>query len=151
MKKSYFAQLIHRNFIALEKDFNFKRTGTSFHEGGVVVTFQNPTTEVCLNYEIGEYPWITIADINNPKKDRISLDWLLVELGQRETPTTDEAFFPPSMEDDELEFELQKRSKQLTQFADQLLKGDFSTLPKLTARANAYLLECQKFAKRYQA
>ena len=129
---------------------SFKRVDASFHTGGVVVTYQNPTTELCLNYEIGVYPWITIGDINNPEEDRISLDWLLVELGEREAPTTDETFFPMEMEEDQLEAELQKKSKQLLKFGEDMLNGDFSLMPKLKTRAADYLAECRKIADRYR-
>ncbi len=151
MKKSEFDRLVQKSFVSLESKYKFKKTDTAFHTGGVVVTFQNPTTEICLNYEIGAFPWITIADINNPKEERASLDWLLVELGEREAPTTDEAFFPPKMEEEQLGVELQKKSAQLIQFGSEMLNGDFSLLPKLKTRAENYLAECKKIADRYKA
>jgi len=103
MKKANFERLINKTFSRLETKFGFKKVKTNYHSGGAEVTFQNKTTEVILNYEIGEYPWVTIADINNPETERTSLDWLLVELGEREAPTTDEAFFPLRMDDTQLE------------------------------------------------
>ncbi len=151
MKKSEFDRLVQKSFVSLESKYKFKKTDTAFHTGGVVVTFQNPTTEICLNYEIGAFPWITIADINNPKEERASLDWLLVELGEREAPTTDEAFFPPKMEEEELEAEIQRKSAQLIRFGEDLLKGDFTLMPKLKERAENYLTECKKIADRYKA
>lgn len=151
MKKSEFDQLIQRSFSTLESKYKFKKTDTAFHSGGVIVTFQNPTTEVCLNYEIGSLPWITIGNIANPSKDRASLDWLLVELGEREAPTTDEAFFPTKMEESELEAELHKKNEQLLRFGADLLNGNFSILPRLKTRAESYLAECEKIAERYKA
>ncbi len=148
MKKAKFERLISNTFSRLETKFGFKKTKTNFHSGGVIVVFQNPTTEVILNYEIGEFPWVTIADINNPETERASLDWLLVELGERETPTTDEAFFPLRMDDTQLEDELQKKSDQLLNFGADFLRGDFTLLPKLQERADAYLAECKRFANR---
>lgn len=148
MKKAKFERLISNTFSRLETKFGFKKTKTNFHSGGVIVVFQNPTTEVVLNYEIGEFPWVTIADINNPETERASLDWLLVELGERETPTTDEAFFPLRMDDTQLEDELQKKSDQLLNFGADFLRGDFTLLPKLQERADAYLAECKRFANR---
>ncbi len=148
MKKAKFERLISNTFSRLETKFGFKKTKTNFHSGGVIVVFQNPTTEVILNYEIGEFPWVTIADINNPETERASLDWLLVELGEREAPTTDEAFFPLRMDDTQLEDELQKKSDQLLNFGADFLRGDFTLLPKLQERADAYLAECKRFANR---
>ena len=150
MKKAEFARIVGKSFVTLESKYKFKRVDASFHTGGVIVTYQNPTTELCLNYEIGVYPWITIGDINNPIEDRISLDWLLVELGEREAPTTDETFFPMEMEEDQLEAELQKKSKQLLKFGEDMLNGDFSLMPKLKTRAADYLAECRKIADRYR-
>ena len=150
MKKSDFARLVQKAFIPLESQYQFKKTAASFHTGGVEVTYQNATTELCLNYEIGTYPWITIGDIQNPKEDRISLDWLLVEVGEREPPTPDETFFPLEMEDDQLEAELHKKIKQLIKFGADILQGDFSLLPTLKVRAENYLLECRKIANRYK-
>ncbi|OQX63871.1 MAG: hypothetical protein B5M51_04565 [Anaerolinea sp. 4484_236] len=149
MKKANFERLIKKTFLSLETKFGFKKIKTEYHSGGVIVCFQNPTTEVILNYEIGEFPWVTIADINNPEIDRTSLDWLLVELGERKTPTTDEVFLPARMDDAQLEVELQKRSAQLLRFGADFLKGDFTLLPKLQKRAEDYLAECKKIADRY--
>ncbi len=150
MKKSEFIRIVKKAVIPLESQYKFKKVSSSFHTGGVEVVFQNPTTELCLNYEIGTYPWITIGDIRNPKEERISLDWLLVELGEREPPTTDETFFPLEMDDEDLEVEIQKKMKELLQFGSGMLKGDFSLLPKLQTRAASYLAECRKFADRYK-
>ena len=151
MKKANFERLINKTFLRLETKFGFKKTKTDYHSGGVKVSFQNPTTEVILNYEIGEFPWVTIADINNPETDRASLDWLLVELGERETPTTDEAFFPIRMDDSQLENELKKKSDQLLKFGADFLQGDFTLLPNLQERADNYLAECKKFANRHKS
>lgn len=150
MKKSEFIRIVKKTFVPLEGQYQFKKVDSSFHSGGVEVVFQNPTTELCLNYEIGSYPWITIGDINNPEEDRISLDWLLVELGEREAPTTDDTFFPPTMEDADLEAELQHKIKLLLKFGGDMLNGDFTRLPKLKTRAASYLAECRKIAERYK-
>ena len=150
MKKANFERLINKTFSRLETKFDFKKNKTNYHSGSVDVVFQNKTTEVILNYEIGEFPWVTIADINHPETERISLDWLLVELGERESPTTDEAFFPLRMDDSQLENELQKKSDQLLKFGADFLHGDFTLLPKLKERAEAYLAECKRFANRNQ-
>ena len=150
MKKANFERLISKTFLSLETKFGFKKTNTDYHSGGVIVTFQNSTTEVILNYEIGEFPWVTIADINNPETERTSLDWLLVELGEREPPTTDEAFMPLRMDDTYLEAELTKKKEQLLKFGADFLNGDFTLLPNLQQRSEDYLAECKRFANRHQ-
>ena len=148
MRKPEFDRIVDKTFWGLENKHDFKKTETLYHTGGVTVRFQNPTTEVILNYEIGDFPWVTIADIKNPETDRISLDWLLVELGETKSPTTDEAFFPAKMDEGQLEDELQKKGDQLLKFGTDFIKGDFTLLPKLQKRAEDYLAECKKFAGR---
>ncbi|MBT7782605.1 MAG: hypothetical protein HN741_06775 [Anaerolineae bacterium] len=150
MNKANIEKLLEKKFSSLERKFAFKKIESEHYEDGLIITYQNPTTEVLLNYQIGEFPWIMIADIKNPKKDRVSLDWLLVELGEREAPTTDDAFFPEKMAESQLEAELEKKKEQLLSFGIEMLKGDFALLPKLQERANDYLAECKKFANRHK-
>jgi hypothetical protein len=148
MRKSEFERIVSKTFWGLEAKHGFKKIGTTYHRGGVAVRFQNPTTEVILNYEIGASPWVTIANINNPETDRTSLDWLLVELGKKKSPSTGEAFSPAKMDEGQLETVLQQESAQLLSFGADFLKGDFTLLPKLQKRAEDYLAECKKFANR---
>ena len=148
MRKSDFERIVDKTFWGLEAKYGFTKTATTYHRGGVTVRYQNPTTEVILNYEIGAYPWMTIADNKNPKTDKSSLDWLLVELGEKKTPTADEAFFPTKMDEGKLEAELQRENDRLLRFGTDFLKGDFTLLPKLQRRAEDYLAECRKFADR---
>lgn len=148
MRKSEFERIVDKKFWGLEAKHGFSKTETAYHRGGVTVCYQNPTTEVILNYEIGAFPWITIADINHPETHRSSLDWLLVELGEKKPPTTDEAFFTVKMDEGLLETELQKKSDQLLSFGADFLKGDFTLLPRLQKRAEDYLEDCKRFAIR---
>jgi hypothetical protein len=148
MKRSEFERIVSKTFWGLEAKHNFKKIETVYHKGGVAVRFQNPTTEVILNYEIGAPPWVTMADIKNPERDRSSLDWLLVELGEKKSPTVDEAFSRTRMDESQLEAALQQKSAQLLSFGADFLKGDFTLLPKLQRRAEDYLAECKKFAGR---
>lgn len=148
MRKSQFEQIVSKTFWGLEAKHGFKKIETEYHRGGVAVRFQNPTTEVILNYEIGQSPWVTIVDIHNPETDRSSFDWLLVELGEKKSPTTDEAFSPAKMDESRLEATLQQKSDQLLKFGTDFLKGDFTLLPRLQKRADDYLAECKKFADR---
>jgi hypothetical protein len=148
MRKSEFERIVSKTLWGLEAKHGFKKTETAYHRGGVTVRFQNPTTEVALNYEIGVFPWLTIADIHNPETDRSSLDWLLVELGEKKTPSTDEAFSPAKMDEGQLEAELQRKCDQLLSLGADFLTGDFTLLPKLQMRAENYLADCKKFADR---
>jgi hypothetical protein len=148
MRISEFDRIVDKTFWGLVNKHDFIKIETSYYKGGVNVCYQNSTTEIILNYEIGTFPWVTIADIRNPEKARISLDWLLVELGEAKSPTTDEAFFPAKMDEGQLEAELQKRGDQLLKYGTDFIKGDFTLLPKLQKRAKDYLVECKRFADR---
>ena len=147
MRKSEFEQIVEKTFWSLEAKHGFKKGEAIYHRGGVIVRFHNATTQVDINYEIGTFPWVTIADVKNPETDKSSLDWLLVELGEKESPTIDQAFFPAKMDEGQLEGELQKKSEQLLKFGTAFMKGDFTLLPKLQKRAEDYLAECKKFAE----
>lgn len=151
MKKSEFEHIIDKTFWGLESKHGFKRVEMAFHTGGVVVRFQNTTTEVALNYEISEVPWLSIADINDPENVRTSLDWLLVELGEKKSPTVNDALFPPKMEESQVEASIGAQCENLLKFGADMLNGDFSVMPRLQKRADDYLLECNKFAKRHKA
>jgi len=146
MKVSQFERIVDKAFWGLTNKHDFVKVETSLHKKGATVSFRNPTTEVILNYEIGTFPWITIADIKNPETDRVSLDWLLVELGEKKHPSADEAFFPAKMDEGQLEDEIQKKVDQLLTFGTDFFSGDFTLLPDLQKRAEDYLSECKKFA-----
>jgi hypothetical protein len=148
MRKLEFERIVDKTLWGLEAKHGFKKTETEYYRGGVTVRFQNPTTEVILNYEIGSFPWLTIADIKNPETGRSSLDWLLVELGEKKTPSTDEAFSPAKMDEGQLEAELQRKCDQLLSHGADFLAGDFTLLPKLQKRAENFLADCKKFADR---
>ena len=148
MKKAEFERIVNKTFWDLEAKHGFKKTETTYRRVGVIVRFQNPTTEVILNYDIGVLPWVMIADINNPETNRASLDWLLVELGEKKSPTPDEAFFPAKMDEGQLESQLKEKNEQLLRFGTDFLKGDFTLMPNLQKRAEDYLAECKKFAEK---
>jgi hypothetical protein len=54
MRKSEFERIVNKTFLDLEAKYGFKKTETIFRTRGVAVRYQNPTTEVVLNYEIGQ-------------------------------------------------------------------------------------------------
>ena len=146
MKIYEFERIVDKTFWGLTNKHDFVKTETSLHKRGATVSFQNTTTEIILNYEIGSFPWITIADIKKPEADRVSLDWLLVELGEKKHPSADEAFFPAKMDEGRLEDEVQKKVDQLLKFGTVFFSGDFTLLPDLQKLADDYLSECKKFA-----
>jgi hypothetical protein len=144
MKKSKFERMVEKAFWGLEARHNFKKTETKFENRSVTVRFQNATTEILLNYEIGNTPWLEIADVHNPK-NKSTLGWLLVEKGIDKAPLPEQAFHLATLNEDELEPTLQTMGQQLLDHSADLLKGDFTIMPKLQDRARKYALECDRY------
>jgi hypothetical protein len=144
MRKSEFERIVDKSFWGLEAEYGFKKVETKFEQHGCTFKFQNTTSEVILNYEIGDEPWLTIADVNDPE-NKTSLGWLLVDLGIDKPPTPEQAFRPKIVNDGELETIFQRMNKQITEYGANLLKGDFSSLPRLQERAEKYSQECKRY------
>jgi len=144
MKKSVFERMVEKSFWGLEARYGFKKTETKFGNRSVIVRFQNTTTEITLNYEIGNTPWLEIADLHNAK-NKSTLGWLLVETGVEKTPLPEQAFHPTTLNEGELESVLQTMDQQLLDHGANLLKGDFAIMPKLHVRARKYALECDRY------
>jgi hypothetical protein len=147
MKKSEFEKIINKTFWELETRYGFKKTETTFQPRGCLVKYQNRTTELALNYEIGHTPWLAIADIASPEEKQSTLEWLLVEQGIEEPPTVDAAFMPAKMDESKLETVLQSKNQQLQEFGADLLKGDFTILPRLQKRAGKYAQDCKRYVE----
>jgi hypothetical protein len=144
MKKSKFESMVEKAFWGLEAKYGFKKTETKFENRSVIVRFQNATTEILLNYEIGNTPWLEIADIQNPDS-KSTLGWLLVETGVDKAPSPEQAFHPTTLNEGELESFLQTMGQQLLDHGADLLKGNFTIMPKLQNRARKYALECDRY------
>jgi hypothetical protein len=143
MKKTEFELLVDKAFGGLEAN-GFKKTKTSFVDRSCTVQFRNATTEILLNYELGNTPWLEISDIHNPE-NKSTLGWLLVELGVEKPPTPEQAFHPTTLGEGTLGPMLQKLGKELVDYGTELFKGDFTIMHKLQARAKKYDLECQRY------
>ena len=63
MKKTEFENMVDKAFWGLEAKFGFKKTATSFVDRTCTVQFKNATTEIILNYELGNTPWLEISDV----------------------------------------------------------------------------------------
>jgi hypothetical protein len=144
MKKSSFERMVEKVFWGLESKYGFKKTETKFESHSVTVRFQNATTEVLLNYEIGNTPWLEIADVHNAD-NKSTLGWLLVETGVEKAPSPEQAFRPTTLNESELEPILQTMGQQLLDYGADLLKGDFAIMPKLQDRSRKYALECDRY------
>jgi hypothetical protein len=144
MKKSIFERMVEKAFSGLEARYGFKKTETKFENRSVTVHYQNTTTAIILNYEIGNKPWLEISNVQNPG-NKSTLGWLLVQAGVDKSPLPEQAFLPTPTNEAELEPILQKMGQQLLDHAADLLKGNFSIMPKLQDRARKYALECDRY------
>ncbi len=144
MKKSIFERMVEKAFSGLEARYGFKKTDTKFENRSVIVRYQNATTEIILNYEIGNTPWLEISDIKNAV-NKSTLGWLLVEAGVDKAPLPEQAFHPTPIKEGELEPILQKMGQQLLDHGIGVLKGDFTIMPKLQERARKYAVECDRY------
>jgi hypothetical protein len=144
MKKVDFENMLDKAFWGLESKYGFKRIETSYVERTCTALFKNASTIILLNYELGTTPWLEISDTNDPA-NKSTLGWLLVEMGIEKPPKPEQAFRPTTMSDSSLEPILLKMEQQLLDYGADLLKGDFTILPKLQARAKKYDLECQHY------
>lgn len=144
MKKSVFESSVNRAFLGLEAKHGFKRTEIRYVDRGAIVCYRNATTELCLNYEIGETPWLEIADVKNTE-NKTTLGWLLVERGEQKAPTAAQAFQPTPLAEEKLGETLFKMTEQIAEQGADLLRGDFTILPKLQQRAKKYDAECKRY------
>jgi hypothetical protein len=144
MKKTDFENMVDKAFWGLEAQYGFKKIKTSFVDRTCTVQFRNTTTEIVLNYELGNTPWLEISDVNDPE-NKSTLGWLLVELGVEDAPKLEQAFRPTTLSEGTLAATLQEKSQQLLEYGADLLKGDFVVFPILQARAKKYNSECQHF------
>ena len=144
MKKTEFESMVDKAFWSLEAKYGFKKTETNFVGRTCIVRFRNATTEVLLNYELGNTPWLEISDTHNAE-NKSTLGWLLVELGVDPSPKPEQAFRPTTLSEGTLEPTLQKMGQQLSDLGVELLKGDFTIMPNLQARAKKYDLECRRY------
>jgi len=144
MKKSVFERMVEKAFWGLEARYGFKKIDTKFGNRSVTIRFQNATTEILLNYEIGVTPWLEITDVHDAE-NKSTLGWLLVEKGVDKAPLPEQAFHPTTLKEDELEPTLRTMGQQLLDHGADLLKGDFSIMPKLQGRARKYSQECDHY------
>lgn len=144
MKKSVFERMVEKAFSGLEARYGFKKTETKFENRSVIIRYQNSTTEIIVNYELGIKPWLEISELQNPK-NKSTLGWLLVQQGVDKPPLPEQAFHLSTISETELEPLLQKMGQQLLDNGAALLKGDFSQMAKLQERARKYALECDRF------
>jgi hypothetical protein len=142
--------MVDQAFWGLEAKYGFKKIETIYDKRTCTIQFQNQSTEVLLNYELGHLPWLTIAELKN-KENKSTLGWLLVEKGLQDAPTTEQAFRPSLLKEGELDSTLKKMGQQILDVGGDLLKGDFAIMPCLQERAIKYDQDCQRYLAIHKA
>ena len=150
MKKSDFERIIIKTFRGLESKHGFKMSEAVYSPKGCMAQFQNTTTSVVLHYEIGEEPWLDIADVKDAE-NKSTLGWLLVERGIQKAPTPAAAFHSTPLAEKDLEASLEKKNQQLIEYGMDFINGDFSLMPALQKRARKYALECDRYIAQHKS
>jgi hypothetical protein len=145
MRKSEFDRILSKIFLDLEGRHGFKRGAPVYDRNGCTVELTNPTTNVTLHYRIGEEPWFSIADARDAE-NQSTLEWLLVEKGIKKPPTAAQAFQTLRLPDGDIESVLAAKCHQLIEHGEDLLRGDFSLMPRLRERARKYAVECARYS-----
>jgi hypothetical protein len=150
MKKQVFENMVEKAFWGLEAKYGFKKTEATYVDRTCTIQFKNATTAVLLNYELGNKPWLVISDVHDAK-NKSTLGWLLVELGKDQAPQPEQAFHPTPLKKDDLNPTLEKMGQEIVEYGGDLLKGNFSLMPKLQDRAKKYEQECERYMALHQA
>jgi hypothetical protein len=144
MKRTTFESLVEKAFYGLEAQYGFKKIEAKLTDHGAAIRYRNTTTELCLNYDLGNPIWLEIIEADHPE-NKSTLGWLLVERGEQRSPTVSQAFNATGPKDKEIEGILKTIVQQVMDHGADLLKGDFTLLPKLQQRAKRYDAECKRY------
>jgi hypothetical protein len=144
MKRTTFESLLDKAFYGLEAQYGFKKIEAKLTDHGAAIRYRNTTTELCLNYDLGNPIWLEIIEADHPES-KTTLGWLLVERGEQRSPTVSQAFRATGPKDNEIEGILKTIVQQVMDHGADLLKGDFSLLPNLQQRAKRYDAECKRY------
>ncbi len=144
--------LHHFNFLLTEYGFRVKGTKIAGYEAWA--TFENETTRVIVTYEAGSPPWVEIASLKSPKttpiderdRDAVSLELILSSRGKAVMQTSARYSDIP---DELLDSILADKAVNLRQEADDLLRGNFDSLPEFRriAKCEAERREAELFGR----
>ena len=139
----------HFNFLETEYGFRFKGPRVFGYEAWV--TFENVNSQVIIHYESGLPPWVEItrlspdADpVDERDRDSVSLEMIMHARG---APPSRQPSEYRDIPDDQLDSMLARKAVELRREADDLLRGDFASLPKLKefAKREAQRREAELF------
>lgn len=130
--KSAFAYLTDYGFICREEA----------HAGVEAwVVYENGTTRITVHYQLGAAPWVEIGHLEwrggrSVQSQSVGLDLVLRERG---ISFKDEIDTPRDITPIEISSMLRTRAEQLRQHSDDLLRGNFSSFPRLLTMAEKEL------------
>jgi hypothetical protein len=121
--------------------YGFQRTTEQAIGPEAWVVFESTTTRITVHYEMGGAPWIEIGRLEDRNGRRvqtkeIGLDLVLREKGKA---LKDEVVPPRDLSGTELSAMLHARARLLADVAEDLLRGDFRSLPRLWSKAEKEL------------
>jgi hypothetical protein len=130
--KSAFAYLAEQGFICRDE----ANAGAE-----AWVTYENGKTRITVHYELGAVPWVEVGRLESRggrfvQPQSVSLDLLLRDRG---VSLKDEISAPREITPFELSSMLGTRAERLRQYGADVLRGDFSSFPRLQTKAEKEL------------
>lgn len=136
-----FVAATKESFGYLDTDYGFRLISTGSSGPGAWVTYENETTRVTVNWELGSAPWVEIGRLEvrgNALVQPASIGLHLV-LRERGRPLLDELDVPRDLSTAEITEMTRTRAVALHEFGRDLLCGDFSAFPRLQKKAEREL------------
>ena len=139
----------HFNFLETEYGFRFKGPRVFGYEASV--TFESVNSQVIIHYEAGSPPWVEITrlsldaiPVDERDLDSVSLETIMSSRG---VVTDSQLAEYRDISDDQLDLMLARKALELRREANDLLRGDFASLPKLKklAKGEAQRREAKLF------
>ncbi len=128
-----FVESTLNHFSFLVEGYGFRHVSTQAVAYECAVIFENETTRVTVDYEMGSPPWVAIGRIEQRSgkaivRDETSLEIILSEKG---LPDVEAPAAFGDIPDEEIDEMLRLKAISLRKEADDLLRGNFESLPNL--------------------
>src|SRR5262245_27219622 len=126
-----FERDVRASFASLETEFELVFAGVSSQLPEISAQFHNRTTKVIILYEIGSPPWVELWSLLIPGSPGFSLELLLEERAPGDIGSSCDPAEPGSVA---FVLCLDAKARALRTVADDVLRGDFTVLPKMEVR-----------------
>ena len=136
MTPTEFEKVVLDAFAYLVESFGFRYLSTSMHAPECWSTFHNGTTAVTVHYEIGSQLWVELAELKRDddrivERNRSALEFLVQERAPQEVPLTTRG-----NDDEETRRVIYEKARQLREYGEEVLRGDFRVFPRLKELAD---------------